>query len=108
MSRHNPDLPKIGTVASLKPYRRVDSRECRKCGAVAGRCQHLAADEDIIWISASKEARHDPAIHWTQRQRDTMRILFEGGKTAGEIAELMNTTRSAVSGLLARMGVRRS
>lgn len=108
MSYLNHDAPRIGTVATLKPYRRIDSRECRKCGAVAGRCQHLAADEDIIWIARGKERPLNPAHAWTAKEREQVKRLFiDHGLTSTQIAEIMNTTRSAISGLLRREGVAR-
>ena len=109
MSHYHFDAPKIGKIETLKPFRRVDSRECKVCGAVAGRCEHLESDEDIVWMSKGiKDRPLNPVISWTPEQRETIKRLFlERGLNYSEIAEVMNTTRQAISGILWRMGVRR-
>lgn len=108
MSPFNSDAPRIGTAETLKPYRRVDSRSCFKCGARAGHCEHLKADDDIIWLSTSKERPVSVNRVWEPKDRETARYLYvERGLTFDQIADIMNSTRSAVSGVLHRMGVRR-
>lgn len=107
MSHFNLDAPRIGTPATVKPYMRVDSRECRRCGAVAGRCEHLQADTDIIWVSTGREKAITPMVAWPLEEREAIKRMFEAGYNASEIAEVKNTTRSAVCGMLRRMGVRR-
>lgn len=107
MAPYNSDAPRIGTADTLIPYRRVDSRQCPRCGAVAGRCDHMKSDADIVWLSKSQDRKPPSFTAWSAEQRDTMRRLYLAGSTFDEIAEVFNTTRSAVSGLMHRMGVRR-
>jgi hypothetical protein len=109
MAPYNLDAPRIGTADTLVPYRRVDSRACFKCGAVAGRCEHLASDADIVWLSNTREKPIAPPSVWSPEDKETIRRLYvESELTFDQIADLMNTTRSAVSGILHRMGVRRA
>lgn len=108
MSYVNLEAPRIGTVATLKPYKRVDGRSCFRCGARAGQCEDLQADEDIVWMSSSKERPVSPARVWGEKEREYVRFLFiEGGLSNAQIAEVVNTTEGAIAGVLHRMGVRR-
>lgn len=108
MAPYNSDAPRIGTADTLIPYRRVDSRACFKCGAVAGRCGHMAADHGIVWLANTREKPVAPPSVWSPEDKEAIRRLYvERGLTFDQIADLMNTTRSAISGMLHRMGARR-
>ena len=106
MAKHNFEAPRIGKVGDLQPFRRVDTRECRKCGAVAGRCHHLTADEDIVWLSRTQDRRHNHAA-WEPSEQARAKLLHAHGYSNRQIAEAMNKTEGAVAGALWRMGVRR-
>ena len=94
--RHDPDVSRLGTFPLLKPYKRVDSRSCPKCGAVAGRCEHMAADDDIIWLTHSHE--WDESRHrWKADEIERLRKLRALGNTRREIADILNTTENAVA-----------
>lgn len=107
MSPYNITAPRIGTADTLKPYRRVDSRACFKCGAVAGRCEHLADDTDIIWINRSKERPISVNRAWSPQDREAVVSLYRNGWTQARIADALNTTAGAISGILNRAGVRK-
>lgn len=103
MSLYDPDPPSIGTAAQLRPYKRVDSRQCPQCGAVAGRCEHLQADEDIVWLTHRKPFDWSDT-RWTPEEIGRVLDLHAAGVTPTVIADTLNTTRGAVKGVLNRYG----
>lgn len=107
MSGPAPEAPRIGSAEQLKPFRRVDSRICTRCGARAGQCRHMSDETDIIWLSYRDGYKFNPQNTWIASDRQKVVDLYNRGLSQKQIAEVMNTTTSAISGILHRMRARK-
>jgi DNA-binding NarL/FixJ family response regulator len=95
-------------VNGLK-YRRielVDSRQCLRCGAVAGRCDHLQEYNDVLEVP-DRPIDREIKVAWLPEENQALRNLWLSGRSSGQIAEILNRSRSAVTAQVGRLGIRR-
>ena len=90
-------------------YQIVDNRVCYKCGCRAGHCSHLepiAYEREMTMPGMG--SRQDSAVPWTAEELEQLEVMWADGLTTTRIAELVNRSRSAVSGMIYRMGFTRA
>ena len=104
MTHHNPAAPKIGTTSNLVPKMRVDSRTCTRCGARAGKCEHLADDSDVIWLSNHRTPNREDYAKWERSEIERAMNLRAAGYRNKQIAEALNKTEGAIAGVVFRYG----
>ncbi len=88
-------------------YRKIevrDTRQCPRCGAVAGRCSHLRAQHAILEIPERQNDR-DIILQWSKGEEATLERLWLEGRTSYQIAELLNRSRSSIMGKIGAMGL---
>ena len=85
----------------------VDSRICHRCGARAGKCEHLEAVPGELHVPQNDMGRA-PSFMWNKDELETLAWYFEQGHSAARIADLMNKTQGAINGQIFRLGLRRA
>ena len=94
---------------STQVYQIVDNRVCIQCGCRAGHCDHLEsiAYEKEMTVPA-KLGRQDFGVPWSEQELEQLEAMWADGMTSTRIAELLNRSRSAVVGVVYRMGFKRA
>jgi len=88
-------------------YREIevrDTRQCRRCGAVAGRCEHLRAEPGVIVVS-EKVLEREIYLPWHPDEEAVVRHLWMAGRSAGQIAEILNRSRASVMSKVRTLGL---
>ena len=83
-----------------------DTRLCPRCGAVAGRCDHMPAENYILEVS-EKVAQREIVLAWSPHELEKLEIYWRDGVTPTNIAELLNRSISAVKAQASRMRLQR-
>ena len=85
----------------------LDNRICWRCGAKQGACRHTEGKryDETLRVPAYAGRECTAQVRWTKDEERLAARLWKAGGTTGQIAELLNTSRSAVSGKLFRLGL---
>lgn len=97
--------PRALSANVTRVHRIRDSRICTRCGARAGNCPHLEADNYERAVTMREGSVRTPALAYTDAEVRAIHQLWADGRTTGQIAELLNRSRSSIAGKMHSLGM---
>ena len=95
-------------MGEIARFTLVDNRVCWRCGARAGNCAHIEREDAVIEMQPPANRQGAKLLPWSQWEMDRLRELWAHGYTSFQIADLLNRSRSSVTGMVSRLGIQKT